>query len=43
MEYSIEYTISSDIVFKYNTNRRDPKFIYFRRYETKFKTGYLVK
>ena len=40
MKYPIKYTISSDIVLKYNMGRRDPKFISFKRYKIKFKTEY---
>ena len=43
MEYPVEYTILSDIVLRYNINRRDPKFISFKRYEIKFKTGYSTR
>ena len=42
MIYSIEYIILSDIVLEYNINRRDFKFISFRRYKIKFKTKYPV-
>ena len=40
MEYSVEYTILSDIILEYNINRRDSKFISFKRYEIKFRTKY---
>ena len=40
MEYPVEYTISSDMVLGYNMGRRDPKPISFKRYGTKFETGY---
>ena len=43
MEYSVEYTISSDMVLEYNIDRRDSKFISFKRYEIEFKTGYSIR
>ena len=39
MEYPVEYTISSDIILRYNMNRRDPNSISFKRYGIKFETG----
>ena len=42
MGYHVEYTILSDIILRYNINRRDPKLISFKRYKIKFKTGYLT-
>ena len=42
MRYSVGYTISSNIILGYSIDRRDPKFISFKRYEIKFKTGYLT-
>ena len=43
MEYPIEYTILSDIILKYSINRRNSKFISFKRYKIKFKTKYSTK
>ena len=40
MGYSVGYTISIDIILRYSINRRDSKFISFKRYKIKFKTGY---
>ena len=42
MRYPVEYTISSDIILGYGMDRRDPKFISFKKKEIKFKTGYLT-
>ena len=43
MKYLVGYTISSDITLGYNIGRRDSKFISFKRYEIKFKTGYSTR
>ena len=40
MRYPVEYIILSDIILGYNMDRRDSKFISFKRYEIKFKTKY---
>ena len=40
MGYPLGYTILSDIILRYNINKRNPKSISFKRYEIKFKTGY---
>ena len=40
MGYPVGYIILSDIILRYNMNRRDSRFISFKRYEIKFKTGY---
>ena len=40
MEYPVGYIIPSNIVLEYNIDRRDSKFISFKRYKTKFKTKY---
>ena len=40
MKYPVGYTIPSDMVLGYNIGRRDPNSISFKRYRTKFKTGY---
>ena len=40
MKYLVEYTISSGIILEYNINRRDSKFISFKRYRIKFKIEY---
>ena len=40
MGYPVGYTIPSNIVLGYNIGRRDSKFISFKRYRIKFKTGY---
>ena len=40
MRYPVKYIISSDIILEYNMGRRDSKFISFKRYKIKFKTGY---
>ena len=40
MEYPVGYIILSNMVLRYSIDRRDPKFIYFKRYGIKFKTGY---
>ena len=42
MGYSVGYIISSDIILGYSIDRRDSKFIPFKRYEIKFKTGYFT-
>ena len=42
MKYPIEYITLSDIILRYNIDRRGSKSISFRRYETKFKTEYFV-
>ena len=40
MGYPVGYIIPSDMVLRYNMDRRDPNSISFKRYEIKFKTGY---
>ena len=40
MEYPVRYIILSDIVLEYNMDRRDSKFISFKRYKIKLKTEY---
>ena len=40
MEYPVGYSIPSDMVLEYDMGRRDPDSISFKRYETKFETGY---
>ena len=40
MRYPIEYIILSDIVLEYNIDRRNSKFISFKRCKIKFKTEY---
>ena len=40
MGYPVGYTIPSGMILGYNIGRRDPKPISFKRYGTKFKTGY---
>ena len=40
MGYPVGYIILSDIILRYNIDRRDPNFISFKSYEIKFKTGY---
>ena len=40
MKYSMEYIIPSDMILGYDINRRNSSSISFKRYETKFKTGY---
>ena len=42
MKYPVGYIILSDMVLRYGIDRRDPKFISFKRYGIKFKTGYLT-
>ena len=42
MEYPVGYIILSDIILRYDMNRRDSKFISFKRYKIKFKTGYFT-
>ena len=42
MGYPVRYIISSNIVLRYNMDRRDPSLISFKRYEIKFKTGYFT-
>ena len=42
MEYSVEYIILSNMILRYNMDRRDPNSISFKRYEIKFKTKYLT-
>ena len=42
MKYLVKYTILSNIVLEYSMDRRDSKFISFKRYEMKFKTGYFT-
>ena len=43
MEYPAGYIISNDIILRYSISRRDPKFISLKRYEIKFKSGYLTR
>ena len=43
MGYPVEYIILSDIILEYNIDRRDSKFISFKRYEIKLKTEYSTK
>ena len=40
MKYPVGYIILSDMILGYNMDRRDSKFISFKRYRIKFKTGY---
>ena len=40
MGYPVGYTIPSGMVLGYGMGRRDPNPISFKRYGTKFKTGY---
>ena len=42
MGYPVGYPILSGILLGYNIDRRDSDPISFKRYEIKFKTGYLI-